>query len=495
MMFLFERKLKAGACLLLLAFLLFGCVNISKNEIKESEKFVHEIKQIIEKKKKDASVKEIEGRIFAGRKAKDVIQIKNVLIEDFIRVVFSEVLKQPYVMDRAIERLNKRIDVEIKKSSKSKNLFSVVVVLLEKSGIEIEEVDGVILMTVRVDQNIQVPGQGVSNSTQNQDQGGKINEAKNVTKSNFRSVPADCVFTYQPIYARAVDIQKTLSGVLQNENSKIIISEQANKIIFRSTDTERRAIVKLLRDLDERQKQIYVDVTLAEITLTGDLSIGLEGFLKSDSLKIGTGVNIINDIGLNGTLIIGDWLKAVLQLGEKKGIIKIRSNPYLTIADGAESSIEIGAEIPSLASQKSSGDTSVLSQIEYKKTGILLSMKPVISGDSVHLIASVELSEAQQNTFSTIQSPSILTRKIKSDVVLVSGQSLIIGGLVTESKSNNDSFFPGGKYSLLTSRNASSTRNEIVVIFDVSILKEKDDEWFERLVEKYENQKIERKRK
>ena len=71
-------------------------------------------------------------------------------------------------------------------------------------------------------------------------------------------------------------------------------------------------IVKLLRIIDEKQKLIACDVTLAEITLSGDLSIGLQGFLKNlNVFEFNIGINQNNNFGLTGSILSGDGLKAV----------------------------------------------------------------------------------------------------------------------------------------------------------------------------------------
>jgi type II secretory pathway component GspD/PulD (secretin) len=458
----------------------FGCVAMDNSIRTNADKFSHEIKKMVLQKKKFPGIVEIAGKDNQGKVFKSsVIHIKEVKLEDFVKVVFTEILKYPYVMDRGIEFLDKKVDVEIAKAADVKNLYAVVVSLLEKSGIEVEDVEGVLVLTVKEKEN---------------ENRFDTSEDKKNEKKTERAVPSDCVYTYKPLFVRAVDLEKSLTGILANEKSKILINETNNCLIFRSTEKERRAIVKLLKVLDEQQKQVAVDVTLAEVSLVGDLSIGLEGFLHSNLISIEAGATANNGYGLTGSIMVSDWLKAIIQMGQKNGMINIRSNPYLVIADGSSSSIEIGSEYPILSSVKSSGDTSVINSVEYRKTGILLNIKPIVSGESVHLVSSIELSEGQKNEISSIQSPSILNRKIQSSVILESGQSLIIGGLISDSKTKDEMFFPGilGKIHLQTGKSETFSRVEIIVVLHVSVIsKEKDyDTWFERLAVKYENQNV-----
>lgn len=474
---------------LFIALSLSGClqnfkipdITIQNLTVSETEKFKHDIKLKIAHDRSKAVINDIESNLKKIKPKKPLtLKIKNILIEDFIALVFGDVLKYPYVLDRSIEQLNKKIDIEISNPKKSDSLFSVVVTILENYGVDVQDIDGVILFMAKK-----------SILPIKNDYGGS---AGSTNQKDIKAPPADCVFTYKPVFTTSINLKSSIEKILQNENSKVIVSEQNNKLIIRSTEQEKRMVIKLLRIIDEKQKLIACDVTLAEITLTGDLSIGLQGFLKGLNLfEFKLGINSDNGFGLTGSLFSGDSLKAILQMGEKRGMIKIKANPYLLIADGSESSIEIGSEYPILKSEQAaaSSGTGVIQSVEYRKTGIIISLRPVVSGDSVHLVASVEMSEGQKNTISSINSPSILTRKIKFNVVLLSDQSLIVGGLVNEVKTNDDYFFPTSTWGLPYGKSKVSSRSEIVLIVKIKVIEnEVYENWFIELSEKYEAQKI-----
>lgn len=464
--------------LILLLFLLSGCALESLRPSDGS--FAVDVKKIVNPSRTSAVVQEIEGKISKVVKGTTTIQIKNVALEDFIRVVFSEALKYPYVMDLAVERLQKRIDVEIASSYSKKDLFTVVLSILEKSGLEVEDVEGVLVVTVRD------PGQlGRSyNAGAGPDQsGGPVQGGLDRV-----SVPADTIYAYQPLYARAADIQKSLRELITSDQSKVVLHESTNSVIIKSSAKEKRSITRLLRILDERQKQVAIDVTVAEVSLIDDLSIGLEGFLKSSLVDVKASSVPNNGLGLTGTVFLSDWLKAIIQMGEKRGLISIKSNPYLLISDGMRSSISVGSEYPIMTSQKTAtGETAVLTQIEYRKTGMILTLSPVVSGNDVHLNAVIEMSEGQRNEISSIDSPAILTRRIESSVNLESGQSLIIGGLISETENKKNIYFPGWKgRGLQTGKSNVTDRTELVIVLNVSILQEKCvDDWFNRIKEKF----------
>jgi len=459
--------MKQNIISILMIFLFLGCA--APDLKKESKDFSVDVQNYVTKKKADSSsVVDIAESINQKKHySKSLLKIQDVALEDFLRVIFTECLKLPYVLDRSVVQMNKRIDIEIN-NKRNHNLFSVVVALLDNYQIEVQDVDGVILITSKAATGASAAG---SPSGMPSD------------KSSVKGVvPSDNVYAYRPLYMRAKDLKTIIGDLLQNDLSKVVVSEQNNQLIFRSTNKERLMIIKLLRELDRKQSQVCVDVTLAEVSLTGDLSIGLEGFLKKNEFGLELGVNENNGYGITGSIIIGDWFKAVVQMGEKRGLIRVKSNPYMVIADGSNSSIEVGSEYPTLSAEKSTGDTSMISSVVYRKTGIILNLLPVVSGDQVHLTANLEMSEGKQNDVSTINSPAILSRKIKYEVVLEDGQSLMVGGLISTNISHSDTFFMG---KVQTGKHDIKNQSEIVLIVKVNIVKDNDDDWFRVLKRKY----------
>jgi type II secretory pathway component GspD/PulD (secretin) len=452
-----------------------GCATWQKQEIIKDD-FKKEVSRIISKNLQSAKSKTVQDSASSQHSSRfGVVHLRDIALDDFIRVVYTEIMHLPYVLSRDSDLSNRRVDVEIPKNASKANFYSVVTSILEKSGLDIEDVSGVSVISALIQSGSKT-------------QGGTDTNRREAVKP-----PVDCVYTFQPVYSRAVDLQKTLSTFPLSEGSKIIVNDQTNKLIFKTTTKERRSMLSLMRDLDEKQKQIAVDVTFAEVSLQSDFAMGLEGFLHSAILSLDvSGVSPL-DYGGAGSVFVGDWVKSVFTLGERVGLIKITSNPFLLIADGSESTLSVGAEYPILTNQTTALTSgSVTNQIEYRKTGILLSVRPVISGGSVHLQTSIEMSEGQKNASSTIESPTILSRKIKSDVLLNSGDSLIVGGLISEKQNKTTSFLPiGWGKALNLSRADSQTRTEIVVLLNVRILKDSDYEaWFSVLSRKFKSQEV-----
>lgn len=81
--------------------------------------------------------------------------------------------------------------------------------------------------------------------------------------------------------------------------------------------------------------------------------------------------------------------------------------------------------------------------IQYRNTGTILRVRPTINTEGFLMLdISQEVSDAQQNTTSGIDSPIILTRRINTSVVVENGQTLVLGGIISETKGSSQTKIP-----------------------------------------------------
>ncbi|GGB16312.1 hypothetical protein GCM10011380_02260 [Sphingomonas metalli] len=139
--------------------------------------------------------------------------------------------------------------------------------------------------------------------------------------------------------------------------------------------------------------------------------------------------------GLAGRLLGLDLLAAI-DLGETIGQVTTLANPNLTALSGETSTFLVGGEIPILVSQ-GLGAVSV----QYKDYGVALSYTPTVLADgriNLHVRPSVsQLSSAGSIQTNGTTIPALSTRRAETTVELGSGQSLVIGGLMSNNHQNS----------------------------------------------------------
>lgn len=285
------------------------------------------------------------------------------------------------------------------------------------------------------------------------------------------------LFIYKPKNRSADELAKVLQKVLQsahinipaqktktkkqtskigNKNLNISVDEERNSIVVMAYPSEYKKIKRILEKLDTQPKQVLVEVTIAEITLTDQLQFGFEWFLKhSDSSFIGELKTLgglgIGGAGFNYSLIeTSGKLSMLFNAFAKKNLINIVSTPHIVVLDGKEATIRVGTEVPVVLSEttatditNTTGQPSILRNVQYRNTGVLLSVKPTItSDDNLNIEISQELSEAQTNSVSNIDSPLILNRSINTILNIKSGQTVLLGGLISKNTSKSRSKIP-----------------------------------------------------
>jgi general secretion pathway protein D len=139
--------------------------------------------------------------------------------------------------------------------------------------------------------------------------------------------------------------------------------------------------------------------------------------------------------GIGISLLEGDWnFNDVFEAGITDKNAKVLSNPKLLVLNNKEATIDIVEEIPYMESSTTSSSTGDISgTTAFKQVGIKLKVKPQINRDgSIVLEVSPEQSyrtgEAIDNT------PVVNTSKSTTTLMLKSGETAAIGGLIRENE-------------------------------------------------------------
>jgi len=277
---------------------------------------------------------------------------------------------------------------------------------------------------------------------------------------------------------------------LNNRGNKttVVLDKERNNIIIYATQKRYIAIQKMLKSLDTLPKQVLIEVTIADISLTKSLKFGFEWFLENNGYNI-KGLDGKGDSGATGLLLnmfsVSEGLSSVFSAAETKDYVNILSNPKLLVLNNHSASINVGNRVPILSSQAASADAGaaggIIQTINYQETGISLSVKPTINSDGyLSLNITQNVSTAKQNTISKISSPVIFNRALQTDVVLKSGETVVLGGLISEGKTKNEGGIPIlGKIpvigKLFSNSGDSVEKNELVILIKPTILRNNSD--------------------
>ena len=134
--------------------------------------------------------------------------------------------------------------------------------------------------------------------------------------------------------------------------------------------------------------------------------------------------------------------QAALSLLGTAGNTKIVANPHVAALDNQKSTIKVGDRIP-ISQQTIVGGTTnaVTTTSQYIDTGVLVAVTPRINaGGLVTLDIQAEVSNPGDAPAGA--APPINTRSLQSIVAVQSGQTLVMGGLIRDTKANGSEGIP-----------------------------------------------------
>lgn len=228
-----------------------------------------------------------------------------------------------------------------------------------------------------------------------------------------------------------------------------------NAILIYAGEEMTRTIERAIMQIDQPKLQVAIDVTVAEVTLNNELTYGVQFFFKNHYGSIGNSTGSTSTIdpslpGFNLTLGNNSSSQVILSALDQYTTVKVLSNPSLVVVNNQVATLAVGDQVPvstGSATVLSSSNT-VVNTIEYKDTGVILRVQPrVNSNGSVLLdieqeISSVANSSSSSSSSSSSTTPTISTRKLKSELSVADGQTVLMGGLISETMNGTGSGVP-----------------------------------------------------
>lgn len=273
------------------------------------------------------------------------------------------------------------------------------------------------------------------------------------------------------------------------QGERMVVDTARNAIVFQGSPSRWRLIRSVLERLDRPARQVLVEVTVAEVTLTGEFRHGVEWAFRNIGIDGATGpLSLLRGTAGSGGLVFSPvsssgQVRALMNLLATNDRVTILSTPRLLVRSGERASIDVGTEVPVITSQATAPDLggfspSILQQVQYRKTGVLLTIEPVVhSSQRVDLELTQEVSEAQQTDTSPIGSPSIFSRRLSTSLSLADGEPMLIGGLISNTQTRGSTEIPGlGRIPVIgnffASRSRSESRTELLVLITPYVIED-----------------------
>jgi general secretion pathway protein D len=350
-----------------------------------------------------------------------------------------------------------------------------------------------------------------SSSSQSSGSGSSSQQPGNVglvANRGFGGTPAPAVPSAPTSSTSGLDTQSSSSGGKPLLEGVKITPDTVNNTLLIYADQENyRLIEDTLRQVDRPQLQVAIDATIAEVTLNDELSYGVQAYLTSKNLGLGSDKGsflnttstsapaaatastvagaFINRAfpGFNFLLGSESQPSAILDALHSVTDTKVLSNPSLVVIDNQVATLQVGDQVPISTGSATVLTTSntVVNTVDYKNTGIILKVAPRVNANgNVRLDIEQEISSVSPTTAAGSLTPTIADRTVKSSISVASGQTVLLAGLISQERDGTHNGIPGLDQiqdigNLFSHNDHTSKRTELIIFIRPQIIRDGSD--------------------
>jgi type II secretion system protein D len=280
--------------------------------------------------------------------------------------------------------------------------------------------------------------------------------------------------------------QQTMTQELLDRQATIVADTNSNTLLISATPRNFPEINRLVEQLDQPQRQVLIQVLIAEVTLTKDDELGVEWTYQTagnPSTKTGTDFGVANALktaGGFGSAISGNKFSFLFRALQSQDRLHVLSRPQILTADNEQATITVGQEVPLVTGSQIIGLTgNSVNTFNYTNVGVTLAVTPNISPDGfVRMVVAPQITELTTETVEVspgVNAPIINQRTATTSVSVQSGQSILIGGLLSTSDELTSKSIPVlGQIPLLgalfRSNVKTSARTELLIVLTPEVL-------------------------
>lgn len=285
-------------------------------------------------------------------------------------------------------------------------------------------------------------------------------------------------------------------GSQQALDVRIVADESNNALIIRARPPDYQKILSALRQIDKAPLQVLINATIAEVTLSNELRYGVQVYLRSRDFG---GPSNQGSVGWHGgpsltllpkfpglNFLLGSAADPRMILDALSGIttVKVVSSPSVVVVDNQTAILKVGDEVPINTQQVTSVITPgapVVNSIQYRETGVILKVTPRANSNGlVTMDVEQEISQVVANATAESLTPTISQRRVSSRVAVFSGQTVVLGGLISEQNERRKQGLPiidkiplVGE--LIGTNTKTGKRTELIVFIKPQVIRSGED--------------------
>ncbi|MEM1102801.1 MAG: secretin N-terminal domain-containing protein [Pseudomonadota bacterium] len=269
-------------------------------------------------------------------------------------------------------------------------------------------------------------------------------------------------------------------GDQASEALRVLSDSGRNALILIGSPALVARALAVTEELDAAASQILLEATIAEVDLTDQFEFGLRWFFEQNDVAAsfpGGPVGFANGLSV---VLSATEVQASLNALRTLTNIRVLSSPTLLVMDNRTAFLQIGDQVPVVTQSAVvpvDPGAPIVNSVSFRDTGVILAITPRINDHGVVLLdIDQQVSNVIPTTTSSINSPTIQQRQLRTTVSVNDGNSLILGGLIEENETESTSEVPIlGQVpvfgELFKTRSRTSGRSELLIVITPRVIR------------------------
>lgn len=255
------------------------------------------------------------------------------------------------------------------------------------------------------------------------------------------------------------EAQDTPGGLVGQ--TAIVPDPATNSLVIRTAPPNFPVLQETIDQLDVRPAQVLLEVLIAEISLSrateyginwqvftrelvsGDDSAGITGVLGGEFFN-DSALGSLSGLGLRVVTMGTVDVRTVLRALASRTNVRVLSTPRILALNNEEARILVGSQVPFTQSTRTGLDVVVDQTVQFRNVGTQLTVVPTVNKDgyvTFRILQEVSALSAQ-TIEAALNAPVITTREAETSALVLSGRTIIIGGLIDETQQTTRSGVP-----------------------------------------------------
>ncbi len=271
--------------------------------------------------------------------------------------------------------------------------------------------------------------------------------------------------------------------------------EETNTLLVRASASAWQSIREVVEKLDVMPMQVHIEAQIAEVSLTGDLSYGVNWYFERavtdaglpDAVGRTTWSQLAGNIagstvgGVNpgaSWTFLGRNAAAIISALDEVTDVRLLQTPSIFARNNVEATLNVGSRIPisSVTVNPGLGTDNTYSQVQYLDTGIILKVRPRVTKDGIVFLDIVQEVSTPGDVPDDNGNVRINTRRFKTEVAVEAGNTVMLAGLISDGATKGSRGFPGLSRlpvigGLFGRQTSSSDRSEVIVLLTPTIVR------------------------